>query len=435
MLEHGLDALDSAYWTLGALGLAQALLLLVAMYENSRFFRMRLQRGLRWNYTPRVQLFMPCKGVEANFAETVKSVLQLNYPSYSVTFVVESTEDPAYQRLAQLLSQSADVSARVIVAGQAVGCGQKVHNLMTATATLDEGAEVLAFIDSDTAPERDWLRWLVARLCRKPGAVTGYRWFLAQRGDWPAIVLSALNGSVAFALGTHRWNHVWGGAWCIKRTTFEQLRAQGIWNGAVTEDLPVAPALRRLGLQVAYEPGCLVASPVQASWRNLIEFAARQYRITRIYSPRVWWVALVGTAVGQLALWGGMALTLVDLLAGRSAVAPACLVGLVWSIHALCGLLRQLTVARRFGHSANLSRESTSGLRAAAWLDVLGYPILGLCRLLLLLTSAFGRQINWRGIGYRMDGPHRTEILFRPLAEDCRRTQRRRMARSAAPAA
>ena len=40
--------------------------------------------------------------------------------------------------------------------------------------------------------------------------------------------------------------------------------------------------------------------------------------------------------------------------------------------------------------------------------------MLGLAHLVLVVTSGFGRIITWRGIRYRLQGPHHTEILSRP---------------------
>jgi hypothetical protein len=36
---------------------------------------------------------------------------------------------------------------------------------------------------------------------------------------------------------------------------------------------------------------------------------------------------------------------------------------------------------------------------------------LALCNLGLILTSAFGRRITWRGIRYRLDGEGHTRVL------------------------
>jgi len=391
-------------------GLMQALFLLAWTYHSTRYFRKRVAASTPRDYTPRVQLFLPCKGVEASFAATVHGILELDYPSYSVSFIVESRDDPAYSRLRELLAGPRRVPARVLVAHVAQDCGQKVHNLVTATAHLEEGTEVLAFLDSDAVPERDWLRHLVAPLQReRTGVVTGYRWFLAERGDWPGTVLSALNAVVAFAPGNHHWNQVWGGSWAIRRSTFERLRQDGVWRGAVTEDLPVSHGVRRLGQRVVYEPNCLVASPVRGSWRGLVEFARRQYLIARVYAPGLWSAALVSTALAQSLFWGALALALWGGTHGQSVAAPVALAGAVFALNALRAGLRQRAAARRFpGRRA--------GLDCAAALDLLAQPLLGLMHLGLLLASAGGRTITWRSIRYRLHGPHRTEVLHHPGA-------------------
>src|SRR5262249_39341832 len=178
------DSLQILSLGVGLVGLLHAILLLIWTHENTRFFRRRLSSPVVADFTPRVQLFLPCKGVEFSFEDTVRSILNLDYPSYRVTFIVESPIDPAYARLKQLLAGSHRGVTQVLVAGYAQDCGQKVHNLLAASAELDEGVEVLAFVDSDIVPGRDFLHRLVAPLRRdKSGVVTGYRWFLAQPDD------------------------------------------------------------------------------------------------------------------------------------------------------------------------------------------------------------------------------------------------------------
>ena len=55
---------------------------------------------------------------------------------------------------------------RVVIAGDAIESGQKVHNLRTAVANVDPKTEVLVFVDTDARPHASWLRSLVAPLRR-----------------------------------------------------------------------------------------------------------------------------------------------------------------------------------------------------------------------------------------------------------------------------
>ena len=114
-----------------------------------------------------------------------------DYDDYEVTFIVESTDDPAYPAIRRAMAEHPWVPARVVVAGRATDSGQKVHNLRVATQHLSQRVKYLAFVDSDARPRPEWLRMLVSRL-EQPGlgAVTGYRWFTpdtAHRGQRPGL--------------------------------------------------------------------------------------------------------------------------------------------------------------------------------------------------------------------------------------------------------
>jgi cellulose synthase/poly-beta-1,6-N-acetylglucosamine synthase-like glycosyltransferase len=352
-----------------------------------------------------VELIIPCKGVEPELGLLVKMALEQKYPAYGVTFVVESTDDHAWTFLHQLLTASVPHKARLITAGRARHCGQKVHNLLSATAALDPAVEVIAFLDSDVRLSADWLRRLVQPLEKTMvGAVTGYRWFVPAPRDWPSIVLAALNAPVAAILGNHQWNAIWGGSWCIKRSVFELTQIRRAWNGAVTEDYPAWRAVRKAGLRVAYEPACLLASPLKCTIATLVEFARRQYLITRIYAPVLWSLALAGELLFNLVFWGGLAMEIPNWFFRRQLTWISFVVVLLYFLAGARAWLRQSAAGSHF--------ESLSdALLSARRLDIWGQPVLALCNLVLLLSSALGRNIAWRGIRYRLIGCDRTVIL------------------------
>jgi len=158
---------------------------------------------------------------------------------------------------------------------------------------------------------------------------------------------------------------------------------------------------------VVYEPHCLIASPVCGRWRDLMEFARRQFLITRVYAPGLWWGTLLNTALHHVTFWGSLVLTAVSASLGRPWGWSFLLLAAIYGLQAHRARLRQRAVARRFP-------DQQTSLRPVAWLDVLAHPLLSLGHLLVLLSSAFGRVITWRGIRYRLHSPRHTEILSRP---------------------
>jgi cellulose synthase/poly-beta-1,6-N-acetylglucosamine synthase-like glycosyltransferase len=404
-----MDTAWGVFTLLSFLAVLEAAALALFTYENARHFRSRLRARRPDGFTPRVELFVPCKGLDPGFESMVRTVLHQDYPLYGVTFVVESEDDPAYQTLRPLLDGNPAVRARLVVAGLAKDCGQKVHNLRAATAYLDPAVEVLAFADSDTQLPSEWLLRLVAPL-RKPkakvGAVTGYRWFFSLDGSWSASVFSAMNSQVTFAYGNHFLNHIWGGSWAIMRTVFDALDIPEVWRGAVTEDLALARIFRRSGLRVVFEPHCLVASPIRGSWADLLEFARRQYLIVKMFAPDTWWLTLLGVLLFCTVFWGGVVVLLAHRGADGSTWWIAALLAFLYAVGILRALLRRSAIRARFPGRAH-------ALNRAIWLDILTHPLLALIDLGCILSSAPGRSITWRGIRYRIQNPHHTTIVSR----------------------
>src|SRR5262249_19193447 len=153
------------------------------------------------------------------------------------------------------------------IAGAAQGCGQKVHNLTCAARSMlhDHARslepDVLAFVDSDAAPDPDWLARLVERLVGgKQAIATGYPWYVAMNGGWAGGLFAAIDNTVIAVMGPRGFNLVWGGSWAVRTATFRGLGLPGAWKGALSDDLVVSKLVRDANLRVAYEPHCLVRS-------------------------------------------------------------------------------------------------------------------------------------------------------------------------------
>ena len=263
-----------AYWLtvyliLMGLVIVQSLLLALQTWEHRRYVR-SCMRGLeRHQPTGRVALFAPCKGLDLELETNLRALMEQDYDDYEITFIVESSDDPACGAIRRAMAGHPWVPARVVVAGRATESGQKVHNLRVATEHISPRIKYLAFVDSDARPRPEWLRMLVARLDEPGwGAVTGYRWFTPERATVANALVYSMNCDVLSLLTRSSHYLIWGGSWAIRREVFEQIGLRDAWQGTLSDDLVASRLMRRAKLAVRFEPACVVASPLDESLRH-----------------------------------------------------------------------------------------------------------------------------------------------------------------------
>jgi cellulose synthase/poly-beta-1,6-N-acetylglucosamine synthase-like glycosyltransferase len=400
----------SWYDPIAWLAIAAQLLFVFHAVRNHRYARSKCRWHGGEGYKPRVLLVVPCKGLDTRFAANITSFLKQDYDNYRVFFVVEAEDDPAYERLKEIRAAIGDncpaMDVRILIAGASTSRSQKIHNLLYAYDHLPDETEVLAFGDSDVCVHRDWLARLVWPLRRaKCGVATGYRWFVPARQNLATLALSALNGSVAQLLGNSRFNHAWGGSMAIRTADFRRLGLPKIWGNTISDDLSLSVAVRKAGMRVTFVPGCLVPSLEAVTWQQLAEFARRQFLITRVCTPGTWWLGLLSSAGSVAGLWGGIA------AAAHAATSDLPNVGLYTAVPVVFLVGQIARAVLRQALARRILSEYRAELRRAAWADVLGGALGAVMMLVLIVSSAFGRTICWRGIRYRLDGPYQTTVL------------------------
>ena len=100
-------------------------------------------------HTPFASVVAPFRGLDQGLRENTRALFKQDYPAYEIIFVTDRADDPALQVVEELLVSIGAVSgitARLVVAGDAVDSGQKVHNLRAAVAEIDPASEVLVFV-------------------------------------------------------------------------------------------------------------------------------------------------------------------------------------------------------------------------------------------------------------------------------------------------
>lgn len=378
------------------------LVLSIQVLRNCRYALAKYRRK-RVSYRPRTVMIVPCRGLDTNFRQNISSFFLQDYDDYLLWFVVADESDPAYPVLGelkqQLAAQSRARDIRVLIAGQARACGQKIHNMLHGYRQIDPSIEVLAFADADAHIRTDWLRHIVHPLRRpRNGAASGYRWFVPKTNNVATLALSAVNAKIAQLLGNTRFNLAWGGSMAIRVDRFRDLGLDKAWPTALSDDLVLTRAVKEARLKVAFVPACLAASEEQMTWRQLFEFAQRQFVITRIGAPGTWWFGLGSSLYSVLGLWG----LAVGALLGNTFSAAGFVLFL--SSQMFRAVLRQRMAGM-------LLAEHYDQMRPARIADVLFFWAWSLLLLSFIVSSAFRRTITWRGIRYRLVSLTETTML------------------------
>jgi len=395
------------YYYIALAAIVSQLFFLFQTYNNYHYAVRKYKRERSW-YRPRTVLIVPCRGLDSAFQQNITSFFEQDYENYLLWFVVGDESDPAYGELCQLknrLSQTSKAQdVQVFVAGKSQTCSQKIHNLLYCYEKIGDDIDVLAFADSDICVQSNWLGHLVYPLRKaKNGAATGYRWYIPKKNNPASLALSAMNAKVAQLLGNTRFNQAWGGSMAIRVEAFRKLGLDKIWPKALSDDLSLSVAVKKAGLIVAFVPACLVASHEVTTWRKLFEFARRQFLITRVSAPRTWWFGLCSGFYSILGLWAAAGLAI---YAGAVQNEHLLLFTAVPVVFFAGQLIRAILRQRMAGKLLEHERPKMKVARAA---DILAFWLWSVLMLFLIISSAFGRTICWRGIRYKLLGP--TEIV------------------------
>jgi ceramide glucosyltransferase len=332
---------------------------------------------------PPATVIVPVKGGDPGLRENLDALATQDYPDYELIVVAHCAADiPAGVLPARV---------RVVLAhAQEPGTGEKVLNLRTAVRFARKNAVLFAFADSDGRVSPSWLRALAAPLAdARVGASTGYRWYAPEppdfwslmRGVWDAVIGGTFGpGSNAFA---------WGGSMAIRRETFHAIRVPDFWRDTVSDDYALSDAVHRARLRIVFAPGAMAVSTGRTSGREFLQWARRQLIITRVYRPRLWCTALVA----HIFYCGGMAAAIIASIHGSR--------GAEWL------LLAQLSPGMLKGaNRATLAKAELPEYKAwfdrHAWVHTLWTPLATWVWLIVLLASAFGNRIEWRGNRYRL---------------------------------
>lgn len=394
---------------LGFLSLMEAV---VSLRDGFRFRRMLIQGGLksRWARPPQVSLIIPCRGVDPGLELNLEAFFRQQYSDIQILLVTGDRDDPCFPILEETAARFPAVRSQILLAGVCSGRSQKVHNLLYALHFVRRHDEVLAFGDSDVRPDRDWLAKLVEPLSWPGvGASTGFRWYLPRKANFASRLRSAWNAGILSLLSTDDSPFAWGGAMAIRRPVFQDCGIEGRWVHALSDDYALSRAVHDAGLKIAFQPGSIGFSHEDCSLKELMNWSFRQMAITRVYNPKLWTLALISQFINSLFLWVGSLALLVSATIGQLGMIELILLATILLVYGL-GIWKSWL---RLEGLRKLFPEQWEMMDRFRFSYLLSGPLTSVISLAGLIRSLFSREIEWRGLRYRMVSPDRTQVISR----------------------
>jgi cellulose synthase/poly-beta-1,6-N-acetylglucosamine synthase-like glycosyltransferase len=247
------------------------------------------------SYFPKAHIIVPCKGTTKNFGKNIQAICNQDYEDYKTVFVTDSTKDPAYKELKEIIGNYP--KARIEISDFIEGCSRKISASIKGVKRADD-TEVYVFADSDIRPHKDWLRYLVSHLNEdETGATTGYRWYFPH--DLTSLLLSTWNSTCIPALFNQRTNFAWGGSMAISKKLFDELNIEDKWRKSIDDDLVLSKAVKDSGYKIKFVPECIVESYGdygEESIRKFIKWSIGQFTLLRWYYPSLWIMSFITVA-------------------------------------------------------------------------------------------------------------------------------------------
>jgi hypothetical protein len=356
---------------------------------------------------PPVLVLLPVRAATdaeaSGVAGCLAAVAAQDYPGpWRCVVAFEDAADPAFP-----IAATADSALfATVVAGPTPGRAQKLQNLLAALRQRQPEERIVVTLDADTRPAPDWLTDLTRAIRHgRAEAASGYRWPLGE--NFPGRLLALADRAPATLMRPRWLNMAWGGSTALSAAALDAVDLPKLWDAAVSDDLTLSAALKRVGLDPWTPRRVLVPTPLRPSWRATFGFGVRQYRLLRLHAPRLWW--LFGAILAVPAIAAAALLT----EAAQGSVAALAVIGVGVALQQWRASLRA-EVARRV-----LPADAAEAVARGLWLDRLLLPLLPLLHLPIFCASAFGRRIAWGGRVYDVAAPDSVRVV--PASGEARR--------------
>jgi len=369
-----------------------------------------------WQSTPRQDYDCPktviclnLRGLDPFLATALPALLNQDYPNYDVIIVVDHPDDPVYALAEEVIRASNKNNVKLgVLKNRKETCSLVNSSLIQTIQNNLNDYEVVAMIDADAMPHKTWLRELVAPLRnKKVGAVTGQRWYFPPRANMGDLIRYIWN--IPAVLQMIYFQIPWGGSLAIRIDVLQKCNVLDYYEKALVQDVPLFDILKKQGYTIEFVPSVLMINRESVTLSSLVPWIQRQLLWAILYHSSWWKIVMHGILV-TLVPFLLLSLIATSALLNQSFIAVLATSSLVgYGVITLCQLLLLEYLVGRIVKKRNECTKWLTPLKLIAFI-----PAMILTQLLYpkaLLFALFSRNIEWRGIHYRIDAPLKVKML------------------------
>lgn len=374
-------------------------------WQLIRLFPGKPGKSVADDHLPRVAVLLSLRGADPFLDRCLHGLVHQNYPNYDIRIVIDSREDPAWTLVHETLAEfdSGNVEVSVLEIRRKT-CSLKMSALIQAIEGLDDSHDVIVTVDADVIPHANWLRNIVRPLADPQiGATTGVRWYMPREANCGSLVRYLWNAAAilqqqAFGIG-------WGGSLAFRASLVHDARILEKWSRIMFEDTFTGDAVQSLGMKLRFVPEATMINRESIDLTDCARFISRQLLNVRMYHRS--WPKVLGFGIAMtVAAAGTLGCALTSLATGQFAFSLAALTA-SGAYATSMGLLLYWIES----HVRKVARNRGESTAPLSWLLLWAGMVVQFAYPVTLLMAIRAREVKWRGITYRLRGPHRVHLV------------------------
>lgn len=360
---------------------------------------------------PRALVVLCLRGGDPFLRQTLRLLMDQDYPRYRVRIVVDSPGDEAHQILRQVLGEMPPAHVQIDnLTERHSTCSLKISGFLQATRDLNDDVGVVAILDGDAIPHASWLRELATPIVRgEAGVSTGIRWYAPRRSTLGGLCRFWWN-SAAMAIVMQQ-QISWGGTMAVRGDLLRSDELRSRLQRAFGEDSVISGYAIDVGEPIAFPPTLVIVNREDASVRDFYRFDVRQL-INGRTSHKAWPSLVLHSLCSSL--------TLMYPLWRLCGLPVGALTDVAFGVYCLTLWAGELAQAQSIRTVLASRNETITGWNEfGRWVDsAMALMILPGLHLVAVLQAMTLRRVCWRGVWYRIRGPLSVTIERDEWAED-----------------